>query len=107
MIKRIKIYSNKSAKSLEIVDLLISKLIEKEFEIVEENPELAIAVGGDGTFLRMLKNSNFDSNIFYNFSTLNTNSRAILLRHTYNTMKNTSINPKPLNAATDSSSVSR
>ena len=65
MLKKAKIYSNKSAKSLEIVDLLMKKLVEKSFDIVEENEELAIAVGGDGTFLKMLKKSNFDSNICY------------------------------------------
>ena len=65
MLKKVKIYSNKSAKSLEIVDLLMKKLVEKSFDIVEENEELAIAVGGDGTFLKMLKKSNFDSNICY------------------------------------------
>ena len=57
MLKKVKIYSNKSAKSLEIVDLLMKKLVEKNFDIVEENEKLAIAVGGDGTFLKMLKKS--------------------------------------------------
>lgn len=65
MLRKIKIHSNKSAKSLEIVDLLQKKLIANGFEITEENPELAIAVGGDGTFLKMLKLCNFDSNICY------------------------------------------
>ena len=37
MLKKVKIYSNKSAKSLEIVDLLMKKLVEKNFDIVEEN----------------------------------------------------------------------
>ena len=59
MLKKVKIYSNKSAKSLEIVDLLMKKLVEKNFDIVEENEELAIAVGGDGTFLKMLKKNHF------------------------------------------------
>ena len=33
MLKKAKIYSNKSAKSLEIVDLLMKKLVEKNFDI--------------------------------------------------------------------------
>ena len=64
-IKRIRIFSNNNKKSLGIKDILISKLEEKGFIIDEFNYDLGIAVGGDGSFLRMIKESNFNSNIFY------------------------------------------
>ena len=64
-IKRIRIFSNNNKKSLGIKDILISKLEENGFIIDEFNYDLGIAVGGDGSFLRMIKESNFNSNIFY------------------------------------------
>ena len=64
-IKRIRIFQNNNKKSLGIKDILISKLEENGFIIDEFNYDLGIAVGGDGSFLRMIKESNFNSNIFY------------------------------------------
>lgn len=64
-IKRIRIFSNNNKKSLRIKDILISKLEDNGFIIDEFNYDLGIAVGGDGSFLRMIKESNFNSNIFY------------------------------------------
>ena len=61
-IKRIKIFAN---KSLLLKDVVATKLIKNDFEIVEDNFDLGIAIGGDGSFLRMIKDTNFDSNTYY------------------------------------------
>ena len=52
-IKRIKIFANKNDKSLSLKDEVANKLIENDFEIVDNNFDLGIAIGGDGSFLRM------------------------------------------------------
>ncbi len=64
-IKRIKIFANKNDKSLSLKDEVANKLIENDFEIVDNNFDLGIAIGGDGSFLRMIKDTNFDSNTYY------------------------------------------
>lgn len=64
-IKRIKIFANNNDKSLLLKDVVATKLTENDFEIVEDNFDLGIAIGGDGSFLRMIKDTNFDSNTYY------------------------------------------
>lgn len=64
-INNIKIFSNKTELSNEIELKLLSLLKEYKFKIVEDNYDLAIAIGGDGSFLRMVKDNNFDSDIYY------------------------------------------
>lgn len=39
--------------------------MENGFIVADKNFDLGIAVGGDGAFLRMIKNNNFNSNIYY------------------------------------------
>ena len=41
--------------------LLKDKLIKSDFIIDDNNFDLGIAIGGDGSFLRMIKNTKFDS----------------------------------------------
>ncbi len=65
MIKRVKLFPNNNDKSIEIAGKLEYILIKKGIEIVDFDYELAIAVGGDGSFLRMLKQNNFSSDIYY------------------------------------------
>lgn len=62
---RIKIFANNNARSEEIRDKLESELLKNNFDIVDNDFDLAIAVGGDGSFLRMIKACNFNSNISY------------------------------------------
>ncbi len=64
-IKRIKIFANNNDKSLLLRDVVVTKLIKNDFEIVDNNFDLGIAIGGDGSFLRMIKDNNFDSNTYY------------------------------------------
>lgn len=65
MIKKIKIFANNNIKSNNIKIKLIEKLENNNFIISEEDFDLVIAVGGDGSFLRMIHNSNFDENKLY------------------------------------------
>lgn len=64
-INRVKIFANENETSYKIKLKLIEELEKYNFEIVEENYDLAIAIGGDGSFLRMVNNTNFNSDIYY------------------------------------------
>ena len=64
-IKKVKIFSNNSEKSQEIKKLLIDKLNKNNINIVDNDYDLGIAIGGDGSFLRMIKENNFNSDIYY------------------------------------------
>ncbi len=64
MIKRIKLFYNNNDKSINIKNILVDKLKDK-FEIVDDEFDLGIAIGGDGSFLRMMKESKFDSKPYY------------------------------------------
>ena len=65
MIKRIKLFVNDNKISQDTADLLKYKLLENSFKIVEDKFDLAISIGGDGSFLRMVNSCNFDSNVLY------------------------------------------
>ena len=64
-INKVKIFANENEVSYKIKLKLIEELEKYNFEIVEENYDLAIAIGGDGSFLRMVNNTNFNSDIYY------------------------------------------
>lgn len=64
-IKTIKLFCNDNAKSLAIKELISEKLIANNYSIVNENPDLCLAIGGDGSFLRMVKANNFKSEPLY------------------------------------------
>ena len=64
-INRIRLFVNDNLKSKKIADIIKSKLKENNFKIVTKNYDLAIAIGGDGAFLRMVKETNFDSKCYY------------------------------------------
>ena len=66
MIKNIKLFiNNNSDKSIEIASLAKLKLEKSGFKITDDSFDLGIAIGGDGSFLRMVKNTDFDSNPYY------------------------------------------
>ena len=65
MIKNIKIFANDNAESFMAGKLVKEKLERTGFCINNENYELAVAIGGDGSFLRMIKKNNFNSDIYY------------------------------------------
>ncbi len=64
-IKKVKLFINDNLKSIGVARQVKEKLIENKFAIVDENYDLAIAIGGDGSFLRMIKNAQFNSKCCY------------------------------------------
>lgn len=64
-INKIKIFQNNNEKSENIAISLIEKLLDKGFKIVERDHDLAIAIGGDGSFLRMIKANKFSDETYY------------------------------------------
>lgn len=65
MIKSFKLFCNDNKKSIDTKEIVRQKLINNNFVENEENYDLAIAIGGDGSFLRMVKDSQFDKNVLY------------------------------------------
>lgn len=65
MIKNIKLFVKDDDISRDAAKTVESRLVENGFQMVSSEPDLAIAVGGDGTFLRMMKECNFDEDIVY------------------------------------------
>lgn len=64
-IKKICLFANDNDKSLEARKIIEQKLIDNNFIVTDEDYHLAIAIGGDGSFLRMVKNTNFHSDVYY------------------------------------------
>ena len=64
-IKKVKLFPSESEKSLKVAKELAIKLANKGYKFSDDNFDLAIAIGGDGAFLHMVKNCNFDENIKY------------------------------------------
>jgi len=65
MIKNIRVFPNNNVKSLEAAQVICDKFSSRGFRVSDDGYDLAIAVGGDGSFLRMVRENNFDSNIHY------------------------------------------
>ena len=63
--KKVKLFVNNNEKSLEVAKTIKEKLEKKNFKIVEEDYEIAIAIGGDGSFLRMIKETAFNEDCIY------------------------------------------
>ena len=64
-IKKFKLFVNDNDRSKEIAQIVELKLIEAGFKSVKKDFDLAVAIGGDGSFLRMVKVTNFNSNVVY------------------------------------------
>ena len=65
MIKNIKLFINKNDKSIKTAKLIKDKLIYNGFKVDDNKYDLAIAIGGDGSFLRMVKDTKFNEDIYY------------------------------------------
>lgn len=65
MLKRIKLFVNSNTEAWNNSIIISNKFSNNGFTIVDSNYDLAVAVGGDGSFLRMVKQNNFNSNINY------------------------------------------
>ena len=64
-INRIKLFINNDDRSKEVGERLKKELLNSNFLIVNDKCDLAISVGGDGSFLRMIKENDFNSAIYY------------------------------------------
>ncbi|MCK9574356.1 MAG: hypothetical protein WCX32_03120 [Clostridia bacterium] len=64
-IKTVKLFTNENEQSKAVYNILKTKLLIEGFDLVGENPELSIAIGGDGSFIRMLKTSEYNENTMY------------------------------------------
>lgn len=62
-IEKIKLFPN--PKSLEVGEILKDKLLGAGYLVVDEDYDLAIAIGGDGSYLHMVRNNQFNSDIYY------------------------------------------
>ena len=60
-----RIFSNNNEKSKQIEKIVDEKLRENGFINSIDDYDLAIAIGGDGSFLRMVKQTNFNSDVLY------------------------------------------
>ena len=65
IINKIKLFIKNNKKSIEIGDLLKEKLLLNGFVIQDNNFDLALSIGGDGTFIKMISECNFNKDIFY------------------------------------------
>lgn len=63
-IESVQLFSNYSVKSELIKKQLLQELEKRQIEI-SENPDLCIAIGGDGSFLHMIHQTNFDTSCMY------------------------------------------
>lgn len=64
-INNIKLFANNTEKAKAILQVVKEEIVNYKFNLVDYNYDLAIAIGGDGSFLRMVKANNFNSDIYY------------------------------------------
>lgn len=64
-IKSVKLFPNNNKKSRNQALILKEKLEKNGFIFDDINFSLAIAIGGDGSFIRMVKDCNFNEDIYY------------------------------------------
>lgn len=64
-IKKIKLFVKNHEKAHEIASKVEKLLLENNFIITEDTPDLALAIGGDGTFLKMATALEFNDEIYY------------------------------------------
>lgn len=65
MIRNIKLFINNNDQSIRLAKLVRESFIRHGFIVSDDSFDLGIAIGGDGSFLRMIRYSNFDSNPYY------------------------------------------
>lgn len=64
-INKVKLFVNDNERSQIVAKDLELELKKYDFKIVNKGYDLAISVGGDGCFLRMVKENNFNDKIYY------------------------------------------
>ena len=63
--KTVRLFVNDNETSQNVSKIVKEKLESANFQMVEDDYDLAIAIGGDGSFLRMIKATNFNENCLY------------------------------------------
>lgn len=63
--KKVRLFVNQNEFSKTVAQNLTEILNHHGFEIDNKNYEIAISIGGDGAFLRMVKETHFDPSIYY------------------------------------------
>ena len=61
----IKLFTKDTKKAYEIANKLNNELLKHNYVISDKNYDLAISIGGDGTFIKMIHENNFNRNITY------------------------------------------
>ncbi len=64
-VKSFKTFRNNNEKSIYTEQIVKEKMIANGFVYNDKKYDLAIAIGGDASFLRMVKNNSFNSKILY------------------------------------------
>lgn len=64
-VNKVKLFVNDNEQSIIVAKDLELELLKYGFKIVNRNYDLAISVGGDGSFLRMVKDNKFNEKILY------------------------------------------
>lgn len=65
MIKRVRIFASTSAEAQYAAEVLRNRLLSNNYIITDDDAELIISIGGDGTFLQTLSKTNFNTNSYY------------------------------------------
>ncbi len=65
VIKNVGLFPNDNEESLNTYEKLKDYLIDSDYAIDSQNMDLAISIGGDGSFLRMVKNCHFRDDMYY------------------------------------------
>ena len=65
MIKSIRLFVNNNEESIALGEVVKESFIKNGFVVNNDKYDLGIAIGGDGSFLRMVKATSFDSNPYY------------------------------------------
>ncbi|MDD6467357.1 MAG: NAD(+)/NADH kinase [Erysipelotrichaceae bacterium] len=64
-IKTVQLFVNQNDKSRKLAQYVEQEFIQNGYQMVNEHPDLAVAIGGDGSFLRMVHENNFDTKCCY------------------------------------------
>ena len=64
-ISKIKLYIKNKKEAKRIADIVKNKLQENGFLVVDNNYDLALSIGGDGTFIKMIHESKFNNKLLY------------------------------------------
>ncbi len=65
MIRNIRLFVNHNDQSIKLAKLVKDSFIKNGFILSDDSFDLGIAVGGDGSFIRMVRNSRFDESVKY------------------------------------------